>query len=345
MRLINYVGEGDVREISRASIIAAGLPDPGVDLVWNHANGFELNVADQVAAYLLAADTSFQDDAGLDFGDLLGLNASAMAVIPAGEMVATDVQAALEDLYLRTMSSIDLWHTRLILREDFLNAKGGQTIAGYTPDLIAVGDRVGQNGFWVPSTASVAPTWGNVISGNPRAGAMFLGVSTAGHWTGISLGAPLSSQPEWRLDFSVRVVFGNTIGAEEFNLWDGLHDGINGVEPSNGVYLEYSAQNALQSQYHLVFANGGARTKFALGVVQENTLHHPWKITCDGANDPTYRVWYDGVPTPTNSVIIDPTNVPVANRFGPNFFSRKILGAGLRSQHLDYVYLDWKRSN
>ena len=345
---INYQGHADSRIVTRASLIAAGLPDPGADLNWNYLNGFELDVADPVAAYLLAADGNFQEDMGLDFGDLLSLSAANMTVIPQGEMIADDVQEALVDLYARTAGSarLDMARKRHIFFEDFVTGKNGVIVNGFTPSLIALGDRIGGNGFWVPDTATLAPTYGNGLSGLNKPGVLVFNPITVGGWTGISAGAPLVGTPEFRMDVSMRVVFANSAGTEESSHWYGLHDGINGTEPQNGVYLEYSQANGLPTQWYLVFAATNVRTKFALGVVVETVNFHAWSVRCDGGADPIFTVYYDDVLTPTNSVIVDPTNCPTTatGRFGPNCFVRKIVGTGVRPSHLDYFGLDWKRA-
>lgn len=343
MRLINYVGTANERRVTQATIVAAGLPDPGADLVWNNTNGFELNVADPVAAFLLAADQDFQDDGGLDFGDLYGLTAANMGVTPVGEMIAANVQAALEDLYLRTGGSavLETARKRLVLKEDFTDARNGTLVNGFTPPAIAVGDRIGETGWWVPSTAPVAPT---IANNGDRASMLLSGVTTVNHWTGAGRGNFLRGSPEFRFDAGIRIVFLNG-GGDEFCSWVGLHDGLGGTEPSTGIYLEYNPANAVPGNWYIVFANAGARTKVNTGVAVETVNVHAWSVRCDGGNpDRTYRVYYDGALVNTT---VAPVNRPVdaSTRFGPCVMSRKTLGSGvIRSTHLDYFDLDWKRA-
>ena len=65
---INYIGSANARVITRANLTGAGLPDPGVDLVWNKANSYELDVDNLTALFLIAQGDFLTDDA-LNFGE------------------------------------------------------------------------------------------------------------------------------------------------------------------------------------------------------------------------------------------------------------------------------------
>lgn len=67
---INYIGNSDIRVVRRTDILAQGLSDPGVDLVWRMSNGYELDVANDIALYLVAQSDFVTDDA-LNFGEVL----------------------------------------------------------------------------------------------------------------------------------------------------------------------------------------------------------------------------------------------------------------------------------
>lgn len=69
MRL-NYIGNSDIREVLRADMIARGLSDPGRDLRWTRANSYELDVPNDVGAFLLSFG-DFATDSELSFGENL----------------------------------------------------------------------------------------------------------------------------------------------------------------------------------------------------------------------------------------------------------------------------------
>lgn len=68
-RAINYVGIADTRIVSRADVLAHGLPDPGRDLVWDKDNGYEITVYDAIAVWLMAQG-DFEDEADDSFGEV-----------------------------------------------------------------------------------------------------------------------------------------------------------------------------------------------------------------------------------------------------------------------------------
>lgn len=85
MQTVEYTGQADVRVITAATLAAAGISSP--DLVWNKANGYEVDVDDLTAAFLLAADNTFKVDSNLTFGGLVygadkGRFESLGAIIP-----------------------------------------------------------------------------------------------------------------------------------------------------------------------------------------------------------------------------------------------------------------------
>lgn len=61
-----------MREVKRATLLALGLSDPGQDLLWNQANGYERNVANDIALYLIAQGDFLTDDA-MNFGSALSI--------------------------------------------------------------------------------------------------------------------------------------------------------------------------------------------------------------------------------------------------------------------------------
>lgn len=342
---INYVGPADSRVIARATVIAAGLPDPGVDLVWSKMNSFELDLGDDVALWAVAADRHLVEDGGLDFGDMVGLSTDEINVIASGEMTSGTLQAKLVELYDRSGSRLDLMKKRWTFWEDFVTGKNGIVVNGSSATVPALGDRVGGNGFWIPDNATLPPTYSNGIALQNHPGCMVLNPITVGGWTGLTCGAMLVGTPEFRMDVVNRIIFLSSAGTEESNHWNGLHDGLAGAEPQNGVYLELSQANGTPGNWYLVFAVAGVRTKFNLGVVAETTAYHAFTVICDGATDPTFYTFIDGAPVPTNPAIFDPTNCPTTAtaRFGPSVFTRKVVGTGVRSQHIDAFGLDWKR--
>lgn len=68
---VNYIGTSDVREVKRTTILALGLSDPGQDLIWNKANGYEREIPSDIGAYLLASSGEFLTDEQMDFGEVL----------------------------------------------------------------------------------------------------------------------------------------------------------------------------------------------------------------------------------------------------------------------------------
>lgn len=98
MRL-NYIGNSDIREVKRADMLARGLSDPGRDLIWTKANGYELDVPNDVAAFLLAFFGDFVTDDALDFGttlnDAFGGRLAGVAELQFAQSNSTSTLASL----------------------------------------------------------------------------------------------------------------------------------------------------------------------------------------------------------------------------------------------------------
>lgn len=67
---INYIGTSDLRVVRRTDILAADLSDPGQDLIWRQENGYELDVADDIALFLVSQGDFLTDEA-MSFGEVL----------------------------------------------------------------------------------------------------------------------------------------------------------------------------------------------------------------------------------------------------------------------------------
>lgn len=65
---VNYIGSDDFRIVRRTDMVSRGLSDPGQDLVWSKLNSYELDLPNDVAAFLLAYSGEFADDDSLSFG-------------------------------------------------------------------------------------------------------------------------------------------------------------------------------------------------------------------------------------------------------------------------------------
>lgn len=52
-------------------MVNRGLSDPGQNMIWSKLNSYELDVPNDVAAFLLSNDGDFQSDDGLDFGEVI----------------------------------------------------------------------------------------------------------------------------------------------------------------------------------------------------------------------------------------------------------------------------------
>lgn len=73
---IEYVGPADVRTVRRVDLVEAGLSDPGVDLTWNRANNYEVNVSDATGVWLMVSDTGFRAESGVTPAGIIAENAA-----------------------------------------------------------------------------------------------------------------------------------------------------------------------------------------------------------------------------------------------------------------------------
>lgn len=91
MKTVRYIGKADTRRVSAADFTAAGLV--WSDLVWNKANGFEVNVGDDIAAFLLTQG-SFELETEEVFGDLFpssGRRLGGFVGVPGSQVDLTTV--------------------------------------------------------------------------------------------------------------------------------------------------------------------------------------------------------------------------------------------------------------
>lgn len=90
---VDYIGLADVRVITSAQFTAAGLSSPTLE--WKKSNNFELDVPDDIALFLTAADPGFVIQDGPTFGDsVLGENIALTSALGYSKPMGAKVSIA-----------------------------------------------------------------------------------------------------------------------------------------------------------------------------------------------------------------------------------------------------------
>jgi hypothetical protein len=245
--------------------------------------------------------------------------ASDISVSPAGEIIATDVQAALEDLDERTRIDRFLADREVgfDVREEFLG--GGSYPAG---------GWLGQNSWSIPTTITGTPP-PTIQAVTGAFGVVAVGTTNNGQWSNINLGAAtaLAGAPVLHLKIRARLSNLNNVGHQS-SYFVGLHSDLAGAEPLHGMYFRYSQAGG--ASWCAVVANGGVRSGPSTGVAPVAGTFQWLEILCDGAG--VVRFYIDGALVQTIS-----TNLPAgANRYGPSITAVRTFGSnGLRTVQVD----------
>jgi len=245
--------------------------------------------------------------------------ATDISVTPAGEITATDVQAALQDLDHRTRVDrfLDDREVGFNLHEEFLG--GGSYPAG---------GWIGQCGWNIPvGISTTAPPSIQGVTG--AFGVVMVGTMNLAQWSNINLGAgtSLAGAPVLHLKLRSRLSNLNNIGHRS-SFYVGLHSDLSGAEPLHGMYFRFSHVDG--ASWMAVTANGGTRTAASTGVAPVANVFQWFEIVSDGAG--VVRFYIDGALVQTIA-----TNVPAGgNRYGPSITAVRTLGSGaLRSIQVD----------
>jgi hypothetical protein len=245
--------------------------------------------------------------------------ASDVSVVPAGELIDTDVQAVLQALDRRLAKAhlIDDLQVAMTLVDDFMgNSAATGTIgqlgwslgAGATGTAV-VGVVVDQPGIFTIGTGTTATGWQNLNLGNNNL-----------------RGGPVL-MCEWRL----KVTALNN-ATDQCSWWFGVHNNLAGAEPTTGFYFRYTPGDG--TSWQAVCANGGARTVVSCGKTVDTSFHR-FRITCDGAG--IARFYIDSLLVATIT-----TSVPTTNRYSPAASLRKSTGTAARGAVIDYFALRYE---
>jgi hypothetical protein len=242
--------------------------------------------------------------------------ASDVSVLPAGEIIDTDAQAALEalDRRLSKVNLIDDLQVAMTLVDDFM---GNTTASGTIGELgwalafggtgtVAVGKITNEPGLYTIGTGTTATGYQNLNLGNNNL-----------------RGAPTLLY-EWRLRRNAL----NT-GSDASSCWFGLHNNLSGGEPTTGLYFRTTAADG--AAWQAVCANAGDRTVVDTAIVVD-TLLHRFRVTCDGAGIARYYIDSALVATVL-------TSVPTTNRHSPCLSIRKTAGTIEHTVTVDYFAL------
>lgn len=255
-------------------------------------------------------------------------DASAISVVPQGQQVGTDVQAAINNLDTRVAASLesgpDFLRTWALFYDDFLMSGATPIIAnqqigvlGWTPTFL-------NGGAIAAAAAGIAdvPGFVNLQTGttaaNGTASMVFEPLALSGHGIFIM---------EWRCLVNALA----TSGGEEYAFRFGLGDVGMTVPANDGYYFEYN-QSATTVRY--LTAKAGVRTNTDSTFVMD-TGWHRYRVVSDGGGTVTFTI--DGTKAQTV-----PTNIPTtADFFAPAAAIIKNLGTAQRQARIDYFYLLW----
>lgn len=235
--------------------------------------------------------------------------ASDISVTPVGEITATDVQAALEDLDHRTRIDrfLEDREVGFDIKEEFLG--GGSYPAG---------GWIGQSGWSIPAaiTAFAPP---NIQIAQGAFGVVAIGTLREAEWNNINLGvASFTGTPVLHLKFRARVPVLNS-GSHQSAFFLGLHSDLAGAEPDNGLYFRCTGADG--PDWVAVVANGGSRTALGTAVAPVAATFQWFEILSDGAG--VIRFYIDGALVQSIT-----TDLPAGpNRYGPAFTVVRTLGS------------------
>jgi hypothetical protein len=282
-------------------------------------------VASTSPAAALGANAAPQTDVNLGRAPLAvaqaaGIAAADVSVTPAGEIIDTDVQAALEDLDRRLgkVRAIDDLQVAMTLIDDFM---GSSAATG------TIGELGWARGFGATGTAQVG-----VQLAGPGVFAIGTGTSATG-WQNLNLGnRALVGGPAFMSEWRIRLPAVSS-SAQAFSVWFGLNDDLLGNEPGTGFYFRYTPGDG--PNWQGACALNGSRTVLNLGVPADTNFHR-FRMTCDGAG--VVRFYIDSVLRGTIT-----TNAPtISGGHAPSLSLRKSTGTTSRSVFVDYFALRYE---
>jgi hypothetical protein len=285
--------------------------------------------AGAVAGGAAAALVTTTQDSGVDahIDDASGAHdASAISLEPSGELVATDVSAALADLDARLAAllqySPDSLQDYAVAYDEFFGASTADGQVGGLGWSVVTED----GASLAPAAGALAntPGWYELRTGDSSATGR-----CALHQGSVSLqGHPIFV---WEVRIAPRAV--NADG--QTSTWRiGLHDDVQGEEPANGFYFEQTADSPV---VRCRTAQAGTRTDADSGVELEPGTAHRLRIASDGGGAAYFSVDDEVVATVTEGL---PT--AAGESYGPSFTLAKTAGTGTsHSLVVDYFYLLW----
>ena len=248
------------------------------------------------------------------------LPASQVTVVPAGEITKLNVQAVLEDMdgRLSRVQLIQDLQVAMTLVDDFM----GNTATSGT---------IGQLGWALPATATGTAA---VALAADEPGIFIIGTGTSSSgWQSINLGTNnLHGAPVLMCEYRLKIPNLNN-ASNKFSSWFGLHNAVNGSEPTTGMYFRYSAADGVTWQ--AVCADNGPPNVVSTNV-PVNTDFHRFRITSDGAG--VARFYIDDVP-----VALIFSSLPTVNRYSANVAIRKTAGTTARTARVDYFAMRYEK--
>jgi hypothetical protein len=247
--------------------------------------------------------------------------ASDVSVVPAGEIIDTNAQAALEALDRRLSKAhlIDDLQVAMTIVDDFM----GNTATSGTIGQLGWALGAGATGTAAVAAISAEPGLFNLTTG-----------TTATGWQNLNLGNNnLMGTPVLMCEWRVRISPLND-ATDTFSCWLGLDNNLVGTEPMSGFYFRYTAADG--PNWRAVCANAGARTVVDTTKAADTNFHR-FRITNDGGG--VARFYIDSVLLAT---II--TSLPAGRTYSPSVSIRKTAGTASRGVSVDYFALRYERA-
>lgn len=321
--------EAQIDSLVRAQPTDGSRPEPSARTAITR-RGLLTVAAGAVAGGAAATLATATRDDGLDthLGDASSAHkASAIAVTPKGELVETDVQAALGALEARLASllqfSPDYLQDYAFIYDDLF---GGSTTSG----------QIGTLGWQLEASngGALAAAAFPAVAHMPGCYQLRTGSSTPNGRCALHLEeASLYGHPLFVWEARVATTQVND-GTQDAAWRVGLHDDLGGGEPNNGFYFEYTGANPT---LHCRTAAAGVRTDVDSKIRPDRGNPYRLRIVSDGGGAAYFSV--DDAPVATIS-----SGLPAARgeSFGPTMTIVKTVGTGTsHALTVDYVYLLW----
>ena len=300
-------------------VLVAG--EPGVDL-----DTGEVRVGDGVTAWADLPSTGTADGVTAEEVDEQIIEAiSNWSVTPTGEMVATNVQDALEDLYdlAGPESELTLLRNRWIILDDFHPP---------TPRVVGADTLVGDLDWLVTLVSG-----GQVLPSSAITGMVSLQATNVGDAATIGLPFVSNGYFAWVMEFRLGLD-GGSPAVNHQRLRFGLMDAASPSANDHSIYFEI--QN--NSTYHAI----KTVTK-AAGVATETVITDP---AVSALSTRRYGIFSDGSGTGITFTINDQpvathaTNIPsIFTPCTPRVTLEKLVGSTMKSSSIDYFVMRGSR--